>query len=339
MTLRARVLAALAFALGFAPVAGHASLTLCNRTSYVLYAATGAAVPGGVQTQGWARLVPGGCSTVLPGDLTAPSYYLYAKTAQAHAGPARAWGGNASICVKDTTFSNRDALNPSRCSSDDFYPLPFAPLDTHRMRSWTATFSEAQTLASLPDAQRAGLKRLLRDSGYRIGAIDGSADKAADGALADFRKKQKIAANATVAQVFDALETNAMKTATPAGYSICNDTAKAVAASLGQKERGDWISHGWWKIQAGGCAKVMPDLAGADSVYLFVQKINGPALVTGPNKFCVADIEFDIQGRDRCTNRGLTEQGFAETRVKGLAGFAAHVGETGLVKAPAPKKR
>ena len=339
MSFSTRCLALLAFTLGLAPVAGHASLTLCNRTSYVLYAATGTAAAGGVQAQGWSRLGPGGCQTVLPADLNAPAYYLYAKTASAHAGPARAWGGNAAICVKDTTFNNRDALNPSHCASDDFYPLPFASLDTHRMRSWTATFSESAALTTLPQAQLAGLKRLLRDSGYRIGAIDGSPDKAADGALIDFRKKQKIAANATIAQVFDALETNAMKTATPAGYSICNDTAKAVAAALGQKERADWISHGWWKIQAGGCAKVMPDLTGTDSVYLFVQKINGPALVTGPAKFCVADIEFDIQGRDRCASRGLTEAGFAETKVKGLSGFAAHVGEAGLVKAPAAKKR
>ena len=338
MSWPARLLAILGFALGLMPVAGHASLTLCNRTSYVLYAATGTAVSGGVQAQGWSRLEPGGCHVVLPADLAAPTYYLYAKTALAHAGPARAWGGNASICVKDTTFDNRDGLNPNRCASDDFYPLPFAVVDTHRMRSWTATFSESAALATLPQAQLAGLKRLLRDSGYRIGAIDGSPDKAADGALADFRKKQKMAPKATVGDVFDALETNAMKTATPAGYSICNDTAKAVAASLGRKESADWISHGWWKIQAGGCAKVMPDLAGAESVFLFVQKINGPALVTGPAKFCVADIEFDIQGRDRCKQRGLTETGFAETKVKGLAGFAAHVGETGLVKVPAKKR-
>ena len=332
MSFRARVLYVLAFALGLVPMAGHAALTLCNRTSYVLYAANGTAVAGGAVAQGWSRLVPGGCNQVLPGDLTANAYYLYAKTSQAHAGPARAWGGTVPICVKDTSFNNRDAINPSRCASDDFFTLPFAVLDTHRMRSWTATFSESPMLTNLPQSQLAGLKRLLRDSGYRIGAIDGDPDKAAEGALADFRKKQKLAPTASVGDVFDALETYAMKTATPAGYSICNDTAKAVAAALGLKERNDWISHGWWKVPAGSCAKVMPDLAGADSVYLFVQKINGPPLVSGPNVFCVADLEFDIQGRNTCPKRGLTDAGFAETRVKGLAGFAAHVGETGLVK-------
>jgi uncharacterized membrane protein len=76
----------------------------------------------------------------------------------------------------------------------------------------------------------------------------------------------------------------------------------------------------------------MGDLTGIDSVFLLVQKIGGPALVSGPNKFCVADIEFDIQGRGRCAGRGLTEMGFAETKVQGLTGYAAHVGESGLIK-------
>ncbi len=339
MRFPARGIAALLLALGFSLFANpsHAALTLCNRTSYVLYAATGTAADGGVAVQGWTRVTPGLCQTVVPGDLTATAYYLYARSSQAHSGAGRAWGGNVQICVKDTNFANRDTVNPLHSQSDDFFELPFAAVDTHRLKSWTATFSETPQLASLPQAQLAGFKRFLRDAGYRIASIDAAPDKGADAALADFRRKLKLAPTATVADVFDALETEALKSATPAGYAVCNDTAKSVAAATGQKLRDDWISHGWWKIAAGSCAKVMADLSGIDSVFLLVQKIGGPLLVSGPNKFCVADIEFDIQGRGRCPSRGLTELGFAETRVKGLSGFAAHVGETGLIKA-APRR-
>ncbi len=38
-----------------------AALTLCNRTSYVLYAATAAIKSPQTQTQGWTRIVPGEC--------------------------------------------------------------------------------------------------------------------------------------------------------------------------------------------------------------------------------------------------------------------------------------
>jgi uncharacterized membrane protein len=341
MRMFVRWLAVLVCALGLASIASpsQAALTLCNRTSYVLYAATGTAANNGVVAQGWTRVAPGICEPVLHEDLTAPAYYLYARTSQAHSGASRAWGGNVPICVKDGTFKETGPANATQCPSDDFFQLPFATVNTHHLRSWTATFSESPALATLPQAQHAGLKRLLRDLGYRIGALDGAPDKAADGALLDFRKKMKLAPQASVSDVFDALETEAMKSATPAGYTVCNDTAKSVAVALGQKARADWVSHGWWKIAAGSCAKLMTSLDGADSIYLFVQKIGGPPLVGGPNKFCVADIEFDIQGRGRCAARGLTEAGFAETRVKGLNGFAAHVSGNGLVKAPAARPK
>ncbi len=332
MIFLARCLAA-AFALAVLFAApSRAAMTVCNRTSYVLYTATGTATDSAIAAQGWSRVVPGGCKAVLPNDLTAPAYYLYARSSQAHAGPARAWGGNVSICAKDTNFTSRDPVTSNRCQSDDFFTLPFATVDTHHLRTWTATFSESRDLATLPQAQYAGLKRLLRDVGYKLATIDAKPDKAADGALADFRKRLRLLPTASAGDLFDALETEALKTTTPAGFAICNDTAKAVAAATGQKLRNDWISHGWWKIAAGSCARVIDDLKGLDSVFLYVQKINGPALVGGGNKFCVADIEFDIQGRARCAQRGLTEAGFAETKVKGLTGFAAHVGDNGLIK-------
>lgn len=338
MSLLLRCLGAGLLLLGFCAVPSQAAMTVCNRTSYVLYTAAGTSIGADIGAQGWTRVVPGGCKIVLTGDLTAPAYYLYARSSQAHAGPARAWGGGTQVCVKDTNFTSRAAQNAVDCPSDDFFQLPFAAVDTHHLRSWTATFSESPGLATLPQAQTAGLKRLLHDTGYKLAAIDGKPDKAADAALADFRKRQKMTATANIGDVFDALETEALKTATPAGYAICNDTAKSVAAALAQKMRNDWISHGWWKIAAGSCARVVDDLQGLDSVFIYVQKVNGPALVSGANKFCVADIEFDIQGRGRCAQRGLTETGFAETKVKGLTGFAAHVGDNGLIKPLTPRR-
>ncbi|MBV9043549.1 MAG: DUF1036 domain-containing protein [Alphaproteobacteria bacterium] len=323
----------LALCCAFAPASpASASMTVCNRTSYVLYTALGAASKSDIAAQGWSRVAPGGCAVVLNKDLTAAAYYLYARSSQAHSGTPRAWGGGMNLCVKDTNFASRDALTARDCQSDDFFQLPFAQVDTHHLKSWTTTLSESPTLSSLPQAQLAGLKRLLRDVGYKIAAIDGKPDPATDKAIADFRKKLRLAPTASIGDLFDALETEAMKTASPQGYSVCNDTAKAVAAALGQKQRNDWVSHGWWKIGAGSCARLAGDLTGFDSLYLFVQKINGPPLVTGPNKLCVADIQFDIQGRGRCAARGLTEVGFAESKVKGLNGYSVHIGENGIVK-------
>ncbi|MBS0470352.1 MAG: DUF1036 domain-containing protein [Proteobacteria bacterium] len=333
MSFRGLAFLGLLLALLVPPKSAQAAMTVCNRTSYVLYTAVGAGQKDGVQVQGWQRVIPGACRILLPGDLTASSYYLYARSSQAYSGTPRAWGGDAALCVKSVNFSAKSSAPDHNCPSDDFYPISFAAIDTHRLKSWTATLSEMPSIRTLPQAGIAGLKRLLRDIGYAVaGGGDGTPDKTLDKALADFRKRMKLAPSASNSDLFDALETEALKSATPAGFSICNDTAKSVAAAIGQKLRGDWISHGWWKIAAGSCATVVDNLSGLDSLFVFVQKINGPPLVGGNAKFCVADIEFDIQGRGKCSARGLAEAGFAEIRVKGLSGYALHVGENGIVK-------
>jgi uncharacterized membrane protein len=309
-----------------------AALTLCNRTSYILHVATATETANEVVSHGWARVVPGACQSVLASDLSAVALDVYARTSQAHSGPVRAWGGDPQVCVQDINFTIHVPSSSHDCPSDNSYLLPFARIDTRRIPSWTSTLSESPSLASLTEARIAGLKRLLHDLGYPIAAIDGHPDKVAETALADFRKRQNVRPEATAADLFDALETSALKVATPAGYSICNDTAKPIAAALGETTAGNWISHGWWKIVPGSCARAITAPLATDTLYLYVQKVGGPALVSGKDKFCVADIEFDIQGRSRCKDRGLAELGFAATPVKGLSGFAAHVGEAGLVR-------
>ena len=207
-------------------------------------------------------------------------------------------------------------------------------VDTHHLKSWTATFSEQAGLAAMPQAQLAGLKRLLRDAGYTLGAIDGKPDKAADKALADFRKRLRLSPTATDADLFDALETEALKTATPAGYAICNDTAKSVAAAIGEKLRSE-LDLAWLVEDRRRKLRQGDHHAARVGHHISVRaESRRPGAGHGPAKFCVADIEFDIQGRARCAQRGLTETGFAETRVKGLTGYAVHVGENGLKPPP-----
>jgi uncharacterized membrane protein len=321
--------AALAFALAAPPA--HASLRLCNRTSYVLYAATTSAGTSDALVQGWTRIVPGSCRIAIQSDLTASAYYIYARTSSAHSGAPRAWNGNVNFCVKDTFFSLRLPLLSTRCPTLDMLELPFAAIATHHMRSWTTTFRETPDYDSMKSAERVGLNRLLIDNGVKIGTLGSSSDKAAETALALFRKRMRLSDKASAADLFDALETEAMKTAAPVGYTVCNDTDKPVWAAIGQKKGASTVSRGWWMIAAGGCAKTVTDSVANAKVYLRVEKGKGVALVSGPEKFCVTNIEFEIQGREHCAARGLADAGFAETNTKGVPGFAAHVSADGLV--------
>lgn len=312
----------------------NAALKLCNRTSYILYAATGSITGAGATTQGWARILPGACQMPLKEALSTGKYFVYARSSLAHSGISRAWGGDHQLCAKDANFAMRVPTNALRCPADDMFQLPFAAVDTKHQKSWAMMFDEAQPFNSLPDAERAGLKRLLHDQGAKIGAIDAKPDKASEAAMAAFRKRLNMNPKASTSDLFDALETEALKTTAPAGYAICNDTAKAIWAALGLKLKDKWTSRGWWKIAAGGCAKAITETLATDKVYLLAQTPGGIPIVYGRDKFCTTNVEFDIQGRDDCKSRGLVEAGFAETKVKGLPGFTAHVSEHGLVYMP-----
>lgn len=310
--------------------AADAGLTLCNRTSYVLYAATAALRLPDVSVQGWTRLVPGSCAEAIKPDLTAQAYYLYAKTSRAHSGSPRAWSGPTRVCARDKDFSFRAAFN-ARCT-DGGYELGFAEVATGHKRVWTATFHDAPDQPSMAAAERAGLKRLIGDIGVRAAM----SDKQVDAAIGAFKARVHLAAGAPTAALFDALETEAMKAAVPSGYMLCNDTAGEVYAAIGQQMVAAsgpvFVSRGWWTVAAGACSPLITDSIAAKKIWLRVERAKNAVLVQGPMKFCVTNIEFDIQGRERCAARGLVEAGFAETHGGPAPGFTAHVTAAGLVQ-------
>jgi uncharacterized membrane protein len=324
--------------LGLFSMPAHATLTFCNRTSYILNAATAAQGPANVVSKGWTRLTPGACAVAVPGDLTAQAYYIYGRSSLAHSGTQRSWGGKQSVCVKDDNFVVNAQVNTPGCKDEGAFELPFAPLDTNHMADWTMTFSETPMLATMAQARLAGIERLLNDTGVRM-PIDGRPGRQQAVALAAFERRMHLSKASGDAGLFDALETAALKNAVPEGYSVCNDTAKPVIAALGQLEKAAWQSHGWWKITPGACARMVTTRLATDAYYLYVQHDNGKAVVKGPEIFCTTRIQFDIQDRRNCVARGLAATGFLKTPVAGVGGYVAHVAENGLVPRQAPTSK
>lgn len=302
-----------------------AALRLCNRTSYILYAATATTANDTVTTRGWTRLVPGGCATAIAADL-GPDTYIYARTSQAHNGPAHAWGGAQQLCIKDTDFTLATAASADRCDAPDAYTVPFDKVATGGKTDWTTTFTQSPPFATAAAARRAGLGRLLADIGYRLGSAT-----AFESALGKFRIRMKMPDTSGTAALFDALETEAMKVAAPAGYSVCNDTDETLWAALGFRRGKIWASRGWWQVAAGACARTLTTALETNRIYLLVERRNGERLVTGKAKFCVTNIAFDVEKRSDCETRGLTAAGFVRTDTRGRTGFTAHISEDGLL--------
>ncbi|MEO8895733.1 MAG: DUF1036 domain-containing protein [Rhizomicrobium sp.] len=323
-------LAVLAASLALASPA-EAALKLCNRTSYILYAATSAVSGGGSSTKGWTRIAPGDCQVARPEKLSSQSYLVYARSALAHSGPERAWGGDFPLCVKDNDFTLNRRGATANCTGDVF-AVPFATVETHNRPDWTMTFDDQPRYGALEAAQLAGVKRLLKDNGYKIAAIDAKPDKATGVALADFRKKMNFADRAGNDELFAALEREAAKRGgTPQGYTVCNEDGSDVIAAIAQPAGADFVTRGWWHIAGHACARMITTPLKEAAVWLRAQKPSGAVTVSGSDQFCVADQEFEIKGRKDCVQRGFVQAGFARTPTRGKSGSVVHINANGLI--------
>lgn len=311
-----------------------AELRVCDQSSYVLYAAVG--YESGVQmlTRGWTRILPGACSVALQQPLNQPQYFLYARSSRAHGGSTLAWGGHIRLCAKETNFAIDVPVGSARCGSDDAYLVPFASVSTGHAASWTATLGGSRRYAGAAAARAAGIARLLADIGYKTDPA--GTTNASIRALADFHTRMRLAANASDTDLFDALETEALKTAAPAGYSICNDGQFEIWAAIALRSKRSSVARGWWDVPPGACAKALTTPLADDNVYLLAQKHGNDKLVSGPTAFCVSSNAFEIYGNAPCTAAGFSTIGFASTNTKGVTGFVVHVGNDGILP-PAPK--
>ena len=270
--------------------------------------------------------MPGNCGSAIAEPLKAASYFVYARSAHAQGAAPRVWGGQFQFCAQDANFSLSTKVTTSSCAASGAFTVPFAPVATNGASSWTMTFTEQPALASPDDARAAGLRRLLNDLGYQP-ALDA---RSLGNAIARFRVHMKLPVSISPDDLFVALEAEAKKGSPEAGYSICNEGDSDIWAALGLKEGADFVSRGWWQIGAGACSVAINTALTRDAVYLFASKVGNNHLVTGPASFCVSNTQFDIKGRDRCTERGLSAAGFAATNQKGGKSFVARIGNKGL---------
>ena len=309
------------------PRPAHAALNLCNRTSYIVYAATAAMHGGAGQAQGWTRLAPGTCEIAIKTPLTGQNTLVYARSALAHSGPQRAWGGNVPACVRDGNFTTGQSA--ARCTGE-YFSVPFAAINSQGRADWTMNFDETPAFASLTAAQLAGVKRLLKDNGLAVGAIGGPPDKATGKSLQAFRARMHFPPTAGNDTLFAGLESEALKHTAPAGYTVCNDAGEELLVAIGDPAGKTPVSRGWWRIAPGACARTITTQLASDAVYVSAQKNNGVAVVSGADKFCVTPQEFEIPGRASCAARGFVEAGFAKTTTRGMSGYIAHIGSGGL---------
>jgi uncharacterized membrane protein len=328
----AAVVAGLLFGALFRVEPAAADIRVCNQTSYALYAAVG--YEAGVQmlTRGWTRVRSGDCATALQGALNQSSYFLYARTSRAHSGPTRAWGGRIRLCAKETNFAIDVPVGAAHCASDDAFLVPFASIATGHKAYWTTTLTETGPYGTPAQAKAAGIARLLGDIGYKLEPNTPPQVKAQ--ALADFRTRMRLPAGTKDNDLIDALETEALKDSSPAGYTVCNDGSAEIWAAIGLRLNRGNAARGWWDVPPGGCARILSAPLAVTAVYLHATKVGSPNLVSGPAIFCTGRGSFALQPGSACKGSGQSLLGFVQTNTRGMSGYVAHIGNSGLLPPP-----
>ena len=95
----------------------------------------------------------------------------------------------------------------------------------------------------------------------------------------------------------------ALATGAHAALEICNDTNTLQTVAIGYKGDRDWVSEGWWNIEAGDCAVVLAGGLTRRYYYYYAESSNED--FEGQDyRFCASDEIFTIEGDTGCEERG-----------------------------------
>lgn len=313
--LKSVILFAAVFALSPESEAQAPGWELCNETSYIVQVATGRPEGSGTVVNGWTKIRPGSCETLLSGSLTQGAHYMFAQSSNAHRGGRKSWRGDERLCVESS--SSFTIENPPDCNVMGLDERAFKPVLIENRNSWKNTIRETEKY-SLTMARSAGVQRLLGDAGVYTGAIDGRIGPRTRTAIRQFLSDRDLASNTSDDDLIDILEQVALDRARNVGLTLCNRTNGRIWSAIGRRRGEDWESRGWWLLEAGGCARVIDEPLLQTEHFVFGELEDpdgGPSRVLsrGSDVFCIARSKFAIVGREDCEAAAYRRALFAST--------------------------
>ena len=105
-----------------------------------------------------------------------------------------------------------------------------------------------------------------------------------------------------------------LSTATTAAAELrlCNKTPVQVGIAIGYKDNNDWVSEGWWNLDAETCQVVVDGPLPSRYYYLYALDYEEGGAWGGTAFMCTHDKEFTIEGTSDCVARGYERRGFVE---------------------------
>lgn len=290
--------------------------TVCNHTSYIIETAVGHFDEQRTVINGWSRIRPGGCETVLAAPLKPGIHYLYGRSSMAYHDGQRLWRGNVPLCIDPTGGFSIE--NMPDCTVLGLESAEFIPVMIESENSWQTQFTETEDWGGdRSKAAAAGVQRLLDSAGVYSGRIDGYIGRSTRRSIGDFLRAKSLDASTSDADLIDILEQTAVQRGRNVGLKFCNRTDRPLWAAMGREADGDGESQGWWQINTDKCVKVIDRPLSEDRHFAFaeMQTEDGKLwqLKDGDEPFCLSRAKFVIAGRDRCEASAYRTGQFIET--------------------------
>jgi uncharacterized membrane protein len=116
----------------------YADFRICNGTQTLVGVSIGYRTKDGWVSEGWWRVDPSNCKTVIKGALASRYYYIYAEDAVR----GGKWEGPVKMCVADKPFKI-SGIND--CFARGFQRAGFQEYDTGEQSSWMVQLTEEPT--------------------------------------------------------------------------------------------------------------------------------------------------------------------------------------------------
>ncbi len=285
---------------------------VCNETSFVLRFASAFIRSDRMQAAGWTTIQPGACSDVLT-PRNSPRF-LYAESLPIHRGGVREWKGPIELCAADENFTS-DASDD--CRLKNLETRDYFAVDPAENRT---TFIEPGDFG--PNAEIAGLQRLLQDAGYTITRVDGLSGRRTLRTITEAKSDLNLEKSASNQELMNALIPAAQSSRDAVGLDICNDSTGKIFGAIAIQQDGNWTSRGWWPIDIGACIKPFDNsLIGTQAhIYALQEDLDetGQPLpdrrlrseIVTPAPFCIAEARFAALGRENCLEQGYAAVDF-----------------------------
>jgi uncharacterized membrane protein len=112
-----------------------------------------------------------------------------------------------------------------------------------------------------------------------------------------------------------------------ANLAICNRASHPARIALGRFNGTDWMSEGWWKVEAGKCETLITGALKARYYYLYASDGSSGGW-PGSHAFCIGTGErFQVFGRDNCAGRGFDRKDFYEIDTEQRSDFTSYISD------------